>query len=137
MHISLLLSCIEMIILFSTCITFLLFLYTSRVKTSHGTAGQDDYYPQDISLTFKMGEATQEVTFKAKSDNVMDPEETFKAIITADDPADLVVVKDKSVCTISIKDRSGNNYGDDIYGRPNICIMIDDHCSLRCNTLPT
>jgi len=46
------------------------------------------------------------VEFKAKPDSVMEPDEIFTAVITADNAADLYVAADKGTCTLTIKDQS-------------------------------
>ena len=57
---------------------------------------------------FAKDQTEASVTFQAKSDNVIEPDETFTAVITPDNLADLVVADGKGTCTLTINDQSGN-----------------------------
>ena len=82
------------------------FIFNS-IALNPGSASADDYLPLDNNkVEFKAGDVEAFVEFKAKPDNVIEQDESFTAVITADNAADLTVAAGKETCTLTIKDQS-------------------------------
>ena len=88
------------------CYVILLFALTNRVTASPNTAGNDDFSPKTVNVTFQPGETgPKAVPFNIIDDDAVEPNEEFTLTMSSSSPG--VTVGEPATVVIKDNDKSG------------------------------